>query len=63
MAHSLEHPQEKKTFLMLASALPLKICFTNYDCNTSHGTLHLTLKRATPTQVMTANMPCFIIKF
>ena len=38
--------------LMSASALPLKMCIGYYDQNMSFQTLHNTVKRATPPQVM-----------
>ena len=42
-----------KRKLLSASAQPLKFCHYKYDRNISFNCLHSTLKRATPTQIMT----------
>ena len=42
-----------KRKLLSASAQPLKLCHYKYDRNISFNCLHSTLKRATPTQIMT----------
>ena len=36
---------------MAASALPLKMCLSNYDRNISYQSLHSHMKRANPTQL------------
>ena len=38
--------------MLLASALPMKLCTFNFDRNLSFQALHTQLKRALPTQIM-----------